>query len=214
MTAANWTLVNTTGQIQFEHAKILLELQQPANGLWLSNNGTTTSDSRFLRLHGINESGTELSPAPYIRGCDLIANYDGAEHTNLSSQLYWRALHHPACFGVEVIVSVQTSLLDYRQEFTVQSSGLTDVVHLADSAVLAAFGNEPGHYLEMVHPTDFCSTTVTENSTNWRILNQRLEKGVIRRARMQAWGITSEQPQSTAEALQRSFADSEPPLTV
>ena len=69
-------------------------------------------------------------------------------------------------------------------------------------------------YLEIVHPTDFCSSTIKNNSTEWQIIDHRLEKGVIRRARMQAWWIRGDNVLNTANALYDEFSSSEPPLTV
>jgi len=222
MTAALWTLDNTTGQLQFDTSRLSLELTQPSHGLstWIAD--STLENLQVLQVHGISEGETELSPAPYVRGADLIASYDGAAHTHLSTQMYWRAMRQQNAFGVELIVSVQTSLLDYRQPFFIRSTGLENTKTLEykqagkqiHNAAISSIARENTHYLEIVHPTDFCSSKIECNSTEWQIIDQRLEKGVIRRARIQAWWIHGEDALSTANALCETFSNSEPPLTV
>ncbi len=221
MTAALWTLDHTTGQIQFDTSTLSLELSQPSAGMSLSITDAVLQNLRLLQVRGISDEETQLSPAPYVRGADLIASYDGAARSQLSSQMYWRAMDQQGAFGVELIVSVQTSLLDYRQPFYVHSTGLENTRPLEceqsgkemQNAALSSFGTGL-EYLEIVHPTDFCSSTIKNDSTEWQIIDQRLEKGVIRRARMQAWWIRGDNVLNTANALYDKFSNSEPPLTV
>ena len=221
MTAALWTLDHTIGQIHFDASTLSLDLSQPSTGMSFSIADSSLENRRLLQVRGISDEESKLSPAPYVRGTDLIASYDGTAHSHLSPQMYWRAMDRQRAFGVELIVSVQTSLLDYRQPFYIQSTGLKNTRPLEceqsgkeiHNAALGSLATEI-EYLEIVHPTDFCSSTIKNNSTEWQIIDHRLEKGVIRRARMQAWWIRGDNVLNTANALYDEFSSSEPPLTV
>ena len=72
-------------------------------------------------------------------------------------------------------------------------------------------------YLEMTHPSDFQSLDYEHHngavSVCWNLLGQFLEKGVIRRARLQGVWLPRQDDQQTAVERYRRFADSAAPLT-
>lgn len=73
-------------------------------------------------------------------------------------------------------------------------------------------------YAETVHPSDFYSVDVhsTPDSPwfiNWTIFPERLEKGVIRRARICGWFMPAENDLKTAVELAKRFVDEPLPLT-
>lgn len=76
-------------------------------------------------------------------------------------------------------------------------------------------------YVEMVHPLDFNRTTIecqtaaaTRVDLSHQLFQERLEKGVILRARLRAAVLATENDESTAQAAYCHFATAEPPLTV
>jgi hypothetical protein len=73
-------------------------------------------------------------------------------------------------------------------------------------------------YAEAVHPSDYSSVDVhsTPQSPwfiNWTLFPERLEKGVIRRARICGWFMPAENDLDTAVELAKRFVDEPPPLT-
>ncbi len=93
----------------------------------------------------------------------------------------------------------------------------------AAGCFLIRLGRMPFSYLEMVHPADFCGSTITFNLSQaggqdvlveHQLFHQRLEKGVILRARVRSAIIARQQDEETALAAYQKFAAAEPPLTV
>jgi hypothetical protein len=121
----------------------------------------------------------------YVRGVDFIATYEESEQRPVRPQIYWRGVSLPAApcpwSGCELIVSMQTSLLDSdpglvtaTQLPAIEVHRLAvdeerwQIVSLADGAVAGspADGASPlvfrtagseWSYAEMVFPSDFVS---------------------------------------------------------
>jgi hypothetical protein len=82
----------------------------------------------------------------------------------------------------------------------------------------------PYSYVELVHPSDYQSSTVTltsvaepsgsEASIEHQVFHTRLEKGVILRARLRSALVAREKDEAIAIAAYQNFARTEPPLTV
>jgi hypothetical protein len=75
-------------------------------------------------------------------------------------------------------------------------------------------------YVEMVHPADFCGVSVTVEDalkhwvrSSFQLFPERLEKGVIRRARLRGCFLPRNGDRTGAVTLYREFAASAPPLT-
>lgn len=73
-------------------------------------------------------------------------------------------------------------------------------------------------YAEMVHPSDFIAAELLCNDAqpwllNWTLFPERLEKGVIRRARICGWFLPAENDLEVAVELARRFVNEPPPLT-
>jgi hypothetical protein len=69
-------------------------------------------------------------------------------------------------------------------------------------------------FLQMVHPIDFGGAFAGSESVSHQLFHQRLEKGVILRARMRAAVLRRSHDLPTAQAAYERFASAEPPLTV
>lgn len=82
----------------------------------------------------------------------------------------------------------------------------------------------PYSYVEMIHPSDFQSSSVTQTSSiepsgnettiDHQVFHTRLEKGVILRARIRAGLVAGGKDEAIAIAAYDHFARTEPPLTV
>jgi len=181
----------------------------------------------------------------YVRGRDLVASYVRTDGYPFAPHFYWRATHHASVGAVqiEMILSVQTDLLDSHPEASIHSFGLKSQLFAAcglkeqqfdevdrqresisfDSRDcnehLLLFRNEAFNvsYAELFHPSDFVERRATLKNESWFcesvLFPERLEKGVIRRARISGWFLPAENDLATAVKLARQFIDEPLPLT-
>ncbi|MFO0898895.1 MAG: hypothetical protein U0836_15835 [Pirellulales bacterium] len=161
----------------------------------------------------------------YVRGRDLVATYEQNAERPIRTTLYWRALDEADAAGarlaIELVVSVQTSLLESRPTLEVQSDAPAAAVplppELRDCSLLRLAGSDES-YLELLHPTAF-ATSGQEVDGAWVRLRHRLffpedlEKGVILRARLRAIMLPTAGDSEAAAGYHRSFLASPPPLT-
>ena len=200
------------------------------------------SCSAFHVLQANVASDTQLVDS-YVRGQDLVANFSQSPSRDVAPHFYWRARTFPLvdAVGIEIVISVQTSLLDSRPEAMLQShvtgAGLWHASRLkatafaecghnrilsdGDSAIhlVVLRCDQPGvSYAEMVHPSDFESGKLSSSSqdihTRYQLFQKPLlEKGVIRRARICGWFMPAENDLAVAVELARQFIDEPLPLT-
>ena len=142
-----------------------------------------------------------------------------------------------------MILSVQTDLLDSHPEASIHSfalnSRLFSICGLNDRSPeevgpecqpalfdnqecgehLFVFRNEGLglSYAEMVHPSDFVERRAALKNESWFcesvLFPERLEKGVIRRARISGWFLPAENDLAIAVNLARQFVAEPLPLT-
>jgi hypothetical protein len=172
----------------------------------------------------------------------LVATYAPAGAGTVRPQIYWRLFRpeHIEGMGLDLIVSVQTDLLDSDPSMSTASilpvEGLLrlhgpgadqfeplvidDPAPLDAGLLLFRLAGGRLSYVEMVHPSDFCRAGVrTEDAArhtarlSFPLFPGRLEKGVIRRARLRGCFLPREDDRSVAAALYGEFAASTPPLT-
>lgn len=124
----------------------------------------------------------------YVRGCDFVARYTRSEEFPVAPQFYWRAAFEKELQAaqVEMILSVQTDLLDSNPEVTVSSVALESRLYYADAIDSGAFRELTPNasetevnrelsrqhlfvfrnemlgisYAQMVHPSDFVAARV------------------------------------------------------
>jgi len=130
----------------------------------------------------------------YVRGCDFVATYAKSTEFPVAPQFYWRAALHESLAAVQIqmILSVQTDLLDSHPEASVNSFALESrlfhastlraeafrevaavtppapVDHNASREHLFVFRNESFglSYAQMVHPTDFVTAEIHSNASH------------------------------------------------
>jgi hypothetical protein len=234
-----WQLADSIATLESNNVRARLDLKQPNSGLQIR--GVEKDLPVELNIFGISqrvEQHIDVAKLDgYVRGRDLVALYDESRPDHLRTQVYWRALqasdlsasckpeHVVAAF--DLILSVNTSLLDSDPQVTVRSetSRSDSIVQLKvepapeSSAVLVRLVGEKLSYVELVHSADACRSWIDTQAANSAEINhllfqQRLEKGVILRARIRAAIIASENDEQLAAELYQHFAASEPPLTV
>lgn len=181
----------------------------------------------------------------YERGCDLVVTYAEQPAADMRAWLYWRlnaaAVERGALAAVELIASVQTSLLDSCPRLTTASTlAAIEVLQLADASrklfatltpqdtamtranrpacFLARLPGDAYSYLEIVHPGDTSDSrgefpAPGRAQITHRLFSERLEKGVILRARI--LGVVLERRGDLAAAIGHwnAFLQEEPPLT-
>jgi len=186
---------------------------------------------------------TDLTEA-YTRGGDLVANFAKSER-HIVPQVYFRAScdESTSAIRLELILSVQTDLLDSRPECglgsyvwdaqlfhsrTLMANAFERVPDLEDRVFDR--GESPTHlflmrvnghnfsYAELVHPSDFVRANAGTGGTplaavEYTLFPEPLEKGVIRRARICGWFMPPENDLATAVELARKFIDEPLPLT-
>jgi hypothetical protein len=241
-----WKLDGTDGSLEINGSVTRVDVAHPQQGFLSS-----ASNGRFMQLLPTESAAVKSLKLveAYVRGNDLVALYEPLAPHQVQPSVYWRARRDELrqAVGVEMIVSMQTSLLDSNPE-TVVATGMPigDVWgptgETADSlqrlehnqfplTLNAADGSHrpslmiyqprdtPFAYVEMVHPADFVATQVELNKwgESWattRLFSERLEKGVIRRARIAGWHLPRKSDvRGIAWDLYTQFAAEPLPLT-
>jgi hypothetical protein len=231
-----WQLTDSIATSESNAFRARLDLKKPDAGLQLN---VVTNDSPVaLNIFGITQQAAQSIDVAkldaYVRGRDLVALYDESQPDHLRTQVYWRALAandlsesckpESVVAAFELILSVNTSLLDSDPQVTVRSTipSNDSVIQLnvgasEASAVLVRLPGGKLTYVEAVHPADACPSWIDRQDAGMQInhllFQQRLEKGVILRARIRAAIISSEHDERLSAELYQHFAASEPPLT-
>jgi len=244
-----WRIDRNRASVDASGLSARVDLQQPDAGLVdVAWHGNPWCNSRLFQVRQpLSSSGYELLDA-YVRGPDLVAVYRTPSNESLATQVYWRFIAYPDldAAGVELIVSVQTELLDDDPCLTVGSElpcsgilqaigpgtagfarvslpeGATDEPCRCTGTGLFLYGLNAGRgsYLEMVHPADFFAgefERTPESSvlrSRFELFEERLEKGVLRRAR--SCGLLlghTQEAEPTARECYRRWLASDAPLT-
>ena len=151
----------------------------------------------------------------YIRGDDLVATYKPIDDWPYSPQLYWSATPLDAgtevLASLSLLISVETHLLDTWPRIAVSSQLACDQLLQVNSAtgiaeslkptqtigpskdiccVLHRLADLPISYVEIMPASDFRELAVLQVKgsgyrAEWRLFADFLEKGVIRKARLQ-----------------------------
>jgi hypothetical protein len=180
----------------------------------------------------------------YSRGGDLVASFAKSE-TSIIPQVCYRASCDlfRSVIRLELILSVQTDLLDSRPECglgsylwdgqlfhtsELQSDTFEEVpkgdgvpFDRADSLTHLFLTRVRRHnfsYAELVHPSDFVRAKAGVDDTplvavEYTLFPDRLEKGVIRRARICGWFLPAENDLAVAVELAKQFINEPLPLT-
>jgi len=134
----------------------------------------------------------------YIRGHDYVVTYAKADDYPVAPQFYWRAAYHAPLRAVQLqlILSVQTDLLDSRPEVSLTSFALESRLFHASSLDAGAFTEVPSSdaatqleaaasrehlfvfrnqrlglsYAQFVHPTDFVAAEIRAEPSRPRLV--------------------------------------------
>lgn len=241
-----WQLSGTVADWSIPRLSARVDLNSPGNGVH-----EIRVDSRALtgvNLLGVSSPGQDRAPPladAYVRQADLIATYAEAPPNQVRRQLYWRgftsAPHQLG--GCELIVSVQTSLLDSDPNLSVTStlpaaevlllehqdhsrfvrfdrSADAAAQEIGSGAILFRLQGAECSYLQMIFPGDASHTVLSSPSEApqaWHLSNplfpESLEKGVIRRGRIRGLFLSRANDEAAALAAYEEFVVSPLPLT-
>jgi hypothetical protein len=201
-----------------------IDVRQPSRGLHdLSVDERRFAGCEFLGV-AIDAGRSDAVADCYGRAGDLIVRYAQTDDRPFAVSVYWRAglagigsMLYPY---VDLVVSVETSLLDSRPQIEATTSLATSsVVALNESTggCLARFPRLALTYLEMVHPDDAISPLPEKTAVGvrlaTRLFGQRLEKGVVLRSRLRGMFVPLSDDRKTASDARALFAAAPPPLT-
>lgn len=225
-----WNLQDTIARLETPQLTGEVDVLFPWHGfLWeTSLSGKIALMKVFTRPGG--GATPETLVESYQRGPDLVATYAQTPERNVRPQVYWRWTEPAA---LELILSMQTSLLDSQPATTLESalpdgemmplaSGgrtldtLHDAWHTDGDAPRAVLFRPHGvefSYLEMIHPTDFAGVRLSIHdrlpTVQWHVFPERLEKGVIRRGRVRGVVLARGNDVNDACVAIEAFAKSE-----
>ncbi len=192
-----WHLDENKAVLKSPTFAIEIDIHAPQSGAVLNQaNGTAWRGGNLLRIHSksSDEVGDPKCESVHRRGPDLVVDYRMSKVPEFTWQVYWRALtdlDSPTVLGgVELILSVQTELLDSdprmlvesrlndSRVFHIESGGHAPVeaIEVAASDIQSPVKlNPPGilltrpyeascSYLELVHPSDFIDVEIVRTS--------------------------------------------------
>jgi len=206
MSLQPWRLDKFRASLALGELHGTVDLLSPEQGLQLRGQSEPLN-VLAVDLPGVPDSRAATSLDAWVRGGDLVATYAQSEDRPTRGQVYWRAhlcskngQQHPV---VDLIASVQTSLLDSDPALTVYSRiPAREVVQLieveagrvkpiewneAELHSLAALGEiacfifrldgSQSSYVEMVHPADFNESMLRRSPSGETELSHHLFAG-------------------------------------
>ena len=233
-----WTVDESCAVLKGTAWTATVDISRPSAGLHRVQCGSSEGLDRIL---GIELPGDVTVRTHHIRQDDLVAGYELAALA-LEPEIYWRyvttEVEGQRLEGCEVLVSFQTDRLDARPHLTVTTDVAAESVMAipkgADAAP-ASFedmlrqGPSTVHLwrcqgsdysvLQLADPSDVIGAQLAprDGQDGWccslRLLQEHLEKGVIRRVRLAAWFLPKANDQAIARTLYEQFLAAPPPLT-
>ena len=125
---ARWQLVGAQATLGFERFAAHLDVANPATGLGQFSVDGIQVDPRMRIFAVCPPEGGQSAPVrlreSYLRGRDLVATYWESDASRFRIEIYWRDVtdqYSGALAAVELVLSLQTSLLDSQPRLTVSS---------------------------------------------------------------------------------------------
>ncbi len=213
-----WRLNNSRAALACGELSAAIDLGEFDLGLQSVNWAGSLIEGRMLgpQLPRVSGSQPPISEC-YIRGSDLVASFERPGPLAAVPHVYWRVRHDKAAraVGVELIVSMRTDLLDSEPQTHVVTELSHATIRPEPLRILDLSGGIS--YFQIVHPDDLFAVEERHAGDRYRITTtlfpERLEKGVIRRARICGWFLPSDSDLAVAVELAREFIAEPPPLT-
>jgi hypothetical protein len=212
-----WQLDGSNARLETSQLSCQLDLATPASGLThlmipsASRQETQLDDTAIMQLT-LADQRPQLEDA-YVRGTDLVATFAESEKHPCRVQAYWRFESEGDYFGIQLIVSIQTSRLGATPEFSVSSHFHDQVTVVKDGISIVALPASDLCYVELTDPCNVSRATVDRDTITNELFHDSLEKGVIQRARILGCFLPASTVQQAARNLYERFANSALPLT-
>jgi hypothetical protein len=185
----------------------------------------------YWRLLSPHKFAPDLAPN-VLAAFDLILSLntsllDSNPQSHVQSQVACTCtMFHLQSSGSDTLRATQISLTadNTNPNSTADANFTATPGNHSTGCFIARLNSVPYSYIEMVHPADFCRSTLNirqpspantaGTAIQHHLFQQRLEKGVILRARVRSALVAQEYDESAAVAAYLNFAAAEPPLTV
>lgn len=212
---ATWNINGTLATATVGEYQITVDSSQPSRGVqWSSAIANRLQCCTLQFKPPRSAQGAPVLADLYVRGSDLVATYDQLPGAEVQPQLYWRLMEQAElnAIGVQLLISMQTSLLQSEPRCTVESPlpGVRtaiwnwkekawwgtetgkdfDLVSQPSSRGFVTWFSAPketNSYIEVIYPDDQVSQHVTLGHSEACFFAEHLEKGVIRRGRIAGW---------------------------
>ncbi len=237
--SADWTLFDGHATLERADVTTRVWLDRPALGIggWTSHE---TERVLGVELPGFPDPiSAENRVDHYVRDGDLVVTYERRAPPQLRSQIYWRdaccCLTDVSLPGVEVWISLQTDRLDARPTLKVVTQLVAaelieadpawcgdlaeGVVTVAPPLLLWRLPGDEFSLVQLVVPGDVASIRRSLDATSkvrrceLCLLDEHLEKGVIRRIRLGLWRVPRPNDVALARQLCERFLNAPLPLT-
>ena len=233
-----WQVTGETAKLQNDLFMAAIDLKRPSLGL---------QQLRYQKDGVIDCQPLQVSPEPpapktgetlvdsYVRGADLIATYAQTPQRSVQPTYYWRSFEPDGpVVGMELMVSMQTSLLDSDPTLSALTECRGAALWICDgkehaiedtnwespasSKGFSLFRLAKGtSYAEMVFPSDFLGARVQnhqgKSQLTYRMFPEFLEKGVIRRGRIRSFFMPTDGDVEWAIGAYKRLREADPPLT-
>jgi hypothetical protein len=238
---AVWQLQSHQAQLNINGLAANVELGFPMLGLNnLEHQGVQVAGCLLgvSKLKTNKSTGYQFSDV-FARGEDLVVNYPQTDTCPYSMEVYWRARSNKQAVIIDLLLSLETPLLESFPGVTTRSQITANEAWLVsnDGAPATEISDFQTHsveqepigvvlrpqdtgwsYVEMPHPDDPGELKISA-STEGQIAIERqlagtfLEKGVIRRLCMRGAFVPREGDLLVAQQLFKELAAETPPLT-
>lgn len=232
-----WTLEDDFATLVHGPMSLKVSLRDPSLGLAdLKLESVAVPRQRWLGLEDSRQVPLALVDC-FLRRTELVGRYACDSASRLSLDTSWRQLvHGERAFGMELLVALESGephdhmvihavnrfRADERLVMSRPPGRWSDAEPAADRsfcAVLCRNDDVKWSYLEMLHPGD-------QDQAHWDLIESEpslagwtsclchgpLEKGVIRRSRLQFWFLERESDEDLARELCGLFNDAALPL--
>jgi hypothetical protein len=227
MEEAIWQFDGLSARFEIDDLSGDLLLHDPNRGL----TNLSAGGERIERLSLFQVANLESRPPTECvpRGGDLIVRYPSTNDWPVTTEVYWRVTVGRSVPTIDFIISVETDRLDTAPEVILRTcaGGHVDVQQHAEGLTLVSTPTASTNLALMTLPAEYAHQTEIIAADNdspvtveSRLQFNPLEKGVIRRARMRAAFLPSEDAAATANTRTlgakyfAEFAASALPLTV
>lgn len=219
-----WRLEANQANLAGGPFNLLLDLNHPEHGATLRRD-SPISQSLWAWAHGGLRANLVES---YLRGRDLVARYEPVDGAPFHTQVYWRCetpSSESDSLRLSLILSIHTDQLDTHPTYTVESAMSdcnaseiqTDATASLSPGTLFTADDQSWSMVETSQPGEAISCSGSKATaaaaSRWRLFDQFLEKGVIRRARLSLVVAQGVIDASRAASLCRELQAAPAPLT-